>query len=199
MPLLMVTLRSVAEEERAFALGMQFVLLRLFAYIPAPILFGNTIDTSCLLWRNRCGNNGSCLVYDIVQFRNKYVGISAGLKIAGTLLFFIVWLLIRRKMQQETKVSMTVRDYVDSVCSINKLGKEPENLSEPGHLVGREENKPSEDSAANTSIESTSTKSTTTTTTLESTKLTITSSNPEVEQKPSRDHSQKAESCESNL
>ena len=39
------------------------------AYIPAPILFGNTIDTACLLWRNRCGNNGilSCLWYCTIQ------------------------------------------------------------------------------------------------------------------------------------
>ncbi|KAJ8305036.1 hypothetical protein KUTeg_017412 [Tegillarca granosa] len=61
MPLLMVTLRSVHEEERCFALGMQFVILRLFAYIPAPIMFGNTIDTSCILWKKKCGRHGSCL------------------------------------------------------------------------------------------------------------------------------------------
>ncbi|XP_029640892.1 solute carrier organic anion transporter family member 5A1 [Octopus sinensis] len=126
MPLLMVTLRSVAEEERAFALGMQFVLFRLFAYIPAPILFGNIIDTACLLWRNKCGNNGSCLVYDIVQFRNKYVGISAGLKVLGTLLFFIVWLLIRKKIGDDSKFTLAVTQYVDPVYSINKLAKLPE-------------------------------------------------------------------------
>ncbi|GAB1599393.1 solute carrier organic anion transporter family member 5A1-like [Argonauta hians] len=126
MPLLMVTLRSVAEEERAFALGMQFVLFRLFAYIPAPILFGNIIDTACLLWRNRCGNNGSCLVYDIVQFRNKYVGISAGLKVLGTLLFFIVWLLIRKKIGDDSKLAISASQYVDPVFSINKLAKLPE-------------------------------------------------------------------------
>lgn len=190
MPLLMVTLRSVAEEERAFALGMQFVLLRLFAYIPAPILFGNTIDTACLLWRNRCGNNGSCLVYDIVQFRNKYVGISAGLKVLGTLLFFIVWLLIRRKIRHDTKVSMTVRDYVDSVCSINKLGKDSENPPNPGNVVSKEEEKLQE-TVANMTAAIT-----------ESTKLT-TNTNPkkqtECEQKSSGDPSQNAESHESHL
>ena len=34
MPLLMVVLRSVREEEKAFALGIQFVIFRLFGYIP---------------------------------------------------------------------------------------------------------------------------------------------------------------------
>lgn len=72
MPLLMIVLRSVSAEERAFALGMQFVIFRLFGYIPAPIVFGNLIDSTCLLWKNTCGDNsGRCLLYDIEKFRYK--------------------------------------------------------------------------------------------------------------------------------
>lgn len=74
MPLLMIVLRSVSEEERSFALGMQFVIFRLFGYIPAPILFGNLIDSTCLLWKSSCGEKGGrCLIYDIEKFRYKYV------------------------------------------------------------------------------------------------------------------------------
>lgn len=63
--------RSVSEEERSFALGMQFVIFRLFGYIPAPIVFGNLIDSTCLLWKQSCGGEkgGRCLLYDIEQFR----------------------------------------------------------------------------------------------------------------------------------
>lgn len=72
MPLLMIVLRSVSEEERSFALGMQFVIFRLFGYIPAPILFGNLIDSTCLLWKSSCGEKGGrCLIYDIEKFRYK--------------------------------------------------------------------------------------------------------------------------------
>lgn len=72
MPLLMIVLRSVSEEERSFALGMQFVIFRLFGYIPAPIVFGNLIDSTCLLWQNPCGKaGGRCLIYDIEKFRYK--------------------------------------------------------------------------------------------------------------------------------
>ncbi|KAJ8923624.1 hypothetical protein NQ315_010203 [Exocentrus adspersus] len=82
MPLLMIVLRSVSEEERSFALGMQFVIFRLFGYIPAPILFGNLIDSTCLLWKSTCGSKGGrCLLYDIEQFRYRYVGLCAGIKI----------------------------------------------------------------------------------------------------------------------
>lgn len=72
MPLLMIVLRSVSEEERSFALGMQFVIFRLFGYIPAPILFGNMIDSTCLLWKSQCGEKGGrCLLYNIEAFRYK--------------------------------------------------------------------------------------------------------------------------------
>ena len=74
MPVLMVVLRSVAEEEKAFALGIQFVIFRLFGYIPSPILFGNVIDSTCLLWKSTCEGEagGRCLLYDIEAFRYKY-------------------------------------------------------------------------------------------------------------------------------
>ena len=44
------------------------------AYVPAPIYFGNVIDSACLWWSRRCESAGSCLVYDIVQFRYRYIG-----------------------------------------------------------------------------------------------------------------------------
>lgn len=50
---------------------MQFVLFRLFGYIPSPILFGEVIDSSCLLWKTtNCGTQGGfCLIYNIEHFR----------------------------------------------------------------------------------------------------------------------------------
>ena len=79
MPVLMVVLRSVAEEEKAFALGIQFVIFRLFGYIPSPILFGNVIDSTCLLWKSTCDGEagGRCLMYDIEAFRFRYVHITS--------------------------------------------------------------------------------------------------------------------------
>ncbi|XP_014663795.1 PREDICTED: solute carrier organic anion transporter family member 5A1-like [Priapulus caudatus] len=97
MPVVMITLRSVAEEERAFALGMQFVIFRLFGYIPAPIVFGNTIDTTCLLWKEQCGDSGSCLLYNIEQFRYKFIGVCTVLKFLAMSMFLIDWFLISRR------------------------------------------------------------------------------------------------------
>lgn len=70
--IILIRSRSVSEEERSFALGMQFVIFRLFGYIPAPIVFGNLIDSTCILWQSTCGEKGGrCLIYDIETFRYK--------------------------------------------------------------------------------------------------------------------------------
>ncbi|XP_049948541.1 solute carrier organic anion transporter family member 5A1 [Schistocerca serialis cubense] len=125
MPLLMIVLRSVGEEERSFALGMQFVIFRLFGYIPAPILFGNLIDSTCLLWKSECGEKGGrCLLYDIEQFRFRYVGICAGIKILALALFIVDWWLVRRRRQLEEQAVMTVNDLVGSIISLDKLFEE---------------------------------------------------------------------------
>ncbi|XP_050389881.1 solute carrier organic anion transporter family member 5A1 [Patella vulgata] len=122
MPLLMVTLRSVKQEERAFSLGMQFVILRLFAYVPTPIMFGNIIDTACLLWKKKCERNGACLLYDRVAFRYKYVGMAAVLKVVGLLFFLTVWLILQKKNKSENMQSnLTVGQMMNSVTSIDKL------------------------------------------------------------------------------
>lgn len=100
MPLFMIVLRSVSQEERSFALGMQFVIFRLFGYIPSPILFGNVIDSTCLLWKDHCAEpdaRSHCLMYDIEKFRFRYVGICTVIKVLAALLFLLDWCLIRRR------------------------------------------------------------------------------------------------------
>ncbi|KAI9586199.1 solute carrier organic anion transporter family member 4A1 [Glossina fuscipes] len=123
MPLLMIVLRSVSEEERSFALGMQFVIFRLFGYIPAPILFGNLIDSTCLLWKSTCGEKGGrCLIYDIEKFRYKYVGLCASVKIIALGIFIVDWWLVRRRRHlDKTKPLNTHDPVIGSIISLDKL------------------------------------------------------------------------------
>ena len=125
MPLLMITLRSVKEEERAFALGMQFDIFRIFGYIPSPIVFGNVIDSTCLYSKANCGKPGGfCLIYNIEHFRLRYIGTCSALKVAAGLLFFLDWLLIsyaskQKKLQSPMEVS--VREVISSMASLDNL------------------------------------------------------------------------------
>ncbi|XP_068626972.1 solute carrier organic anion transporter family member 3A1 [Battus philenor] len=127
MPLLMIVLRSVSEEERSFALGMQFVIFRLFGYIPAPIVFGNLIDSTCLLWKQSCSGEkgGRCLLYDIEQFRYRYVGLCGGIKIVALGIFLADWWLVRRRRHLETTAPLDPqKDIAGSIISLDKLFEE---------------------------------------------------------------------------
>lgn len=76
MPALSATLRCVHDDQRSFALGIQWIKVRLLGTIPAPLIFGRLIDETCILWQASeaeeraagCAGaeivGGSCLMYD---------------------------------------------------------------------------------------------------------------------------------------
>ncbi|KFD65748.1 hypothetical protein M514_07633 [Trichuris suis] len=98
MPLVMITLRAVNEEEKAFALGLQVVFLRLLSYLPAPIVFGAIIDTTCTLTSDSWGSAGtSCLFYDTEAFRYRFAMLCLILKVAGSAVSCLMWWCIRRR------------------------------------------------------------------------------------------------------
>ncbi|XP_068184220.1 solute carrier organic anion transporter family member 4A1 [Antennarius striatus] len=63
IPALTVTLRCVPDSQKSFALGIQWILVRAIGSIPGPIAFGSLIDNSCILWQDKCGEQGSCYLY----------------------------------------------------------------------------------------------------------------------------------------
>ncbi|CAD6187233.1 unnamed protein product [Caenorhabditis auriculariae] len=67
VPVISVILRTVDYNERSFALGIQWILIRVIGTIPAPVLFGWMFDVSCIRYQSSsCGQDGqtgSCLVY----------------------------------------------------------------------------------------------------------------------------------------
>ncbi|ODM99427.1 Solute carrier organic anion transporter family member 1C1 [Orchesella cincta] len=144
MPLLMIVLRSVTPEERSFALGMQFVIFRIFGYIPSPIIFGNVIDSACLLWKvKRCSTllpavSGRCLLYDIQDFRYKYVGVLSGLKLLALALFLYDYFQLKRIEEEEEKAEKALNNegkgdsfkpHSGSIISLDKLFQESDTAS----------------------------------------------------------------------
>ncbi|XP_036321065.1 solute carrier organic anion transporter family member 4A1 [Rhagoletis pomonella] len=104
MPALSATLRCVHDDQRSFALGIQWIKVRLLGTIPAPMIFGTLIDDSCILWQETCVvGGGACLVYDNNNMA-KYMWLLALVGKTLSVLFFFgaFWFYIPPKQQQST-------------------------------------------------------------------------------------------------
>ena len=53
VPITVVTLRCVSEQERSLALGIGSFLYRVVGAIPGPLIVGAVLDKSCLLWETK--------------------------------------------------------------------------------------------------------------------------------------------------
>ncbi|XP_045584744.2 solute carrier organic anion transporter family member 74D isoform X1 [Procambarus clarkii] len=62
-------LRAVADEDKGLAIGIVEVSLALFGFIPAPVIMGAIIDSSCVIWNISCGKSGNCWLYDLNKLR----------------------------------------------------------------------------------------------------------------------------------
>ncbi|XP_028034167.1 solute carrier organic anion transporter family member 4A1-like isoform X1 [Bombyx mandarina] len=91
MPALSATLRCVREDQRSFALGIQWIKVRLLGTIPAPLLFGFLIDASCALWAASCGASGACVQYRNADMSKYMLALALAGKLCSLLFFSLAW------------------------------------------------------------------------------------------------------------
>ncbi|CAH8449035.1 unnamed protein product [Dicrocoelium dendriticum] len=120
-PLLMVTMRSVDRQERSFALGVQFVILRLLANLPSPMVFGRVIDAACRLWRVDCDRTGDCAYVDVRKLNHYMTGLGLIIKGSGFFFYFLLLYLLRSSSSRES----------DNGTSIVRLSRQSRKPSEP--------------------------------------------------------------------
>ncbi|XP_011292793.2 solute carrier organic anion transporter family member 4A1 [Musca domestica] len=92
MPALSATLRCVYDDQRSFALGIQWIKVRLLGTIPAPMIFGTLIDETCILWQETCDEQaGACLVYENSQMSRYMWMLALTGKLCSVAFFFAAW------------------------------------------------------------------------------------------------------------
>ncbi|KAJ3586703.1 hypothetical protein NHX12_013099 [Muraenolepis orangiensis] len=83
IPALTATLRCVPDSQRSFGLGS----------VPGPIAFGSVIDLSCLLWQDKCGEQGSCYLYQNSAMSQHTLVTGIVYKVLGIIFFLLASIL----------------------------------------------------------------------------------------------------------
>uniref|UniRef100_A0A146XWM9 Solute carrier organic anion transporter family member n=1 Tax=Fundulus heteroclitus TaxID=8078 RepID=A0A146XWM9_FUNHE len=95
-PSYMMILRTVPAEDKSFAVGVQYMLFRVLAFLPGPVLYGSVIDTTCILWGQKCQKKTSCLYYDLDRFRHRFLGLMV-VFVCGALLCFVLTIIVLKR------------------------------------------------------------------------------------------------------
>ncbi|XP_029957566.1 solute carrier organic anion transporter family member 2B1 isoform X1 [Salarias fasciatus] len=96
-PSYMMILRTVPAEDKSFAVGVQYMLFRVLAFLPGPVLYGSVIDTTCILWGRKCGKQTSCHYYNLDAFRQRFLGLQTFFVFGGLLCFLLTVFILRRR------------------------------------------------------------------------------------------------------
>ena len=86
--------------QRSFALGLEWLFLRLLGSVPGPIIMGWIIDNSCDVWKIECGQKSSCWHYDNNLMKYLILGAGVFFKGIATIGYFMAWYTYRSNQDQ---------------------------------------------------------------------------------------------------
>ncbi|XP_046723806.1 solute carrier organic anion transporter family member 2B1 [Silurus meridionalis] len=108
-PSFMMILRTVTPEDKSFALGIQYMLFRVLAFLPAPVLYGSAIDSTCIQWGKKCNKNTSCQYYNLDYFRQRFLGLQTFFVFGGLVFFVLSFLVLRRTDAAQRKIPEQIK------------------------------------------------------------------------------------------
>jgi len=82
MTTMMIVLRAVVDEQKSLALSFASCITNIVGFIPAPIVFGAIIDSTCEMWNTQC-ETGNCIIYNNDAFNYAYHSGNAGFQLVA--------------------------------------------------------------------------------------------------------------------
>ncbi|CAL1536928.1 unnamed protein product [Lymnaea stagnalis] len=93
VPGFMIIVRSIEQRDQSLATGASAFCQTLIGFLPAPLVFGKLIDSTCRLWSP---TGDYCMLYDRERFRFIFNGLYIGLRAGHLVILTLVLLLVRR-------------------------------------------------------------------------------------------------------
>lgn len=91
----LVGIRCVLPKDRSFSMAIAMTIFSIFAFIPAPILFGEIFDRTCIVWGKTCTNKGNCWLYDGELMRFWINSFAAAIFSCGVLMDVGTWYFVK--------------------------------------------------------------------------------------------------------
>nr|XP_055242944.1 solute carrier organic anion transporter family member 6A1 isoform X2 [Gorilla gorilla gorilla]XP_055242945.1 solute carrier organic anion transporter family member 6A1 isoform X2 [Gorilla gorilla gorilla] len=112
VPIVLAITRVVPDKLRSLALGVSYVILRIFGTIPGPSIFKMSGETSCILRDvNKCGHTGRCWIYNKTKMAFLLVGICFLCKLCTIIFTTIAFFIYKRRLNENTDVpDVTVKN-----------------------------------------------------------------------------------------
>lgn len=98
-----VILRCVPYNQRAYALGMQFIVQRSIGFLPGPLMFGAIFDSTCLLWGQSCGRRGNCLFNEMEMLTDRLGYTAFGFTGLAFIFYFLSFWFCKATIEEEEK------------------------------------------------------------------------------------------------
>ncbi|XP_078221992.1 solute carrier organic anion transporter family member 6A1 isoform X2 [Callithrix jacchus] len=112
IPITLAIMRVVPETLRSLALGVSYVIFRIFATIPGPLLFKTSRESSCIFRdTNKCGRTGQCWIYNPTKMAYLLVGICFLCKLCTLIFTTIAFFIYKHPEKDSTDIpDITVKN-----------------------------------------------------------------------------------------
>lgn len=123
----LVALRCIDVRDKSLSMAFNVVFLSLLAMLPAPMVFGAIIDSSCMVWQRECGEDTNCVLYNNDTLRMSVMLTTAAIMSGGILFDIGVWyhagslvIFRRSRRKSEQSVKQPPQSMFGSAMSLNK-------------------------------------------------------------------------------